>query len=140
MRGGTRSIVHYGTEQIWMVLTGDYNEAVKLETLCKLAIGLGLRCSSEPTTKLFASLWMLCSWPDCQSMSKFSKYEKKEYLKKEFDKYRTRAPEATEHMEKLPSSPAQLQIRNPIIYSSVYTGDNAPVPAAVDLQALAKNK
>ena len=52
----------YGTDTEWDVLTSQSNPSLtKLELIVQLAIGLGMRCPSEPTLKLLCLWWMVCS-------------------------------------------------------------------------------
>jgi hypothetical protein len=55
-------IVFYGRDTDWDVLTSVASPCMtKLELIVKIAIGLGMRCPSEPTLKLLCSWWLVCS-------------------------------------------------------------------------------
>jgi hypothetical protein len=55
-------VVFYGKDTDWDVLTSQTSPSMtKLELIVKIAVGLGMRCPSEPTLKFLCSWWLVCS-------------------------------------------------------------------------------
>ena len=55
------ALVHYCTEEDWAALLAPGTSTCKAEAIVNIALGLGLRCPSEPTIKYLCSWWMVCS-------------------------------------------------------------------------------
>ena len=132
-----RSFLHYGTKHFWQtMLSSTTSPNVKLELVVKFTIGLGLRCPSEPASKLLASLWMCCSQTEVEKLTRIQKGSLYATLKKEFDYARRRAPEPVLFIEQLPKSPLLCLRNHELLYRSFYVGDSEPVEARVNIEAL----
>ncbi len=56
------AVLDYCTESDWeTLLASDASSGAKMELIIRVAVGVGLRCPTEPTIKFLASWWLCCS-------------------------------------------------------------------------------
>jgi hypothetical protein len=56
------ALLDYCTESDWeTLLASDASSGAKMEMIIRVAVGIGLRCPTEPTIKFLTSWWLCCS-------------------------------------------------------------------------------
>ncbi len=126
------TLLAFGTQQTWDVLMSDRDSSeVKLEAIIQMAIGLGMRCPTEPTLKFCASFWAVVSEKSLARLQPIQKHTLKQHFKQHYDRARELAPDPVAYLHKLPASPLLLLQNFPVLYKQHYKGDT-PVDPSVD--------
>lgn len=132
------ALLLYFTEKQWESLKDmELPGASKLDMIIRTALNLGLRCPAEPTLKLMASLWMLCSEPDdvLTTMNRFQKLAMYQHVKGTFDTARKRAADPLHYITELPPNAVDYMQLYPEMYTAVFR-DASPCQPQVHVAVL----
>jgi len=103
-----------------------------------MAVGLGLRCPNEPTSKLINSMWMVLSNPT-ESLAKqevSTKLCMLRHTKSAFQAFIKSYPDPASWIAKLPDNPTELLRDHKDMYDKVFKVGSDPVPSPIDLTLL----
>jgi hypothetical protein len=100
----------------------------------------GLRCPSEPTTKLIASWWLLCSNSDenLEQMDETTKRLMMAHVKSTLDTRRRFSADPLEWLDSLPGAPLQMLQEYPDTFRVVFgsSSQSSPIPCPMDMTKL----
>ena len=132
------AITGYFTDAVWDVLLSEEEpSASKLRIILDFCISLGLRCPTEPTSHILASLWTMVSEPKetIGRMQAGAKHALYEHLKSEFGKVKKLSHDPVEYVENLQPNPLHFLQNHKLLYDFCYKGDS-PVPCRIDERML----
>ena len=125
----------YFTADEWEVLLdASVPQIVKRDSLVGRCVALGLRCPTETTKKLIASMWMIVSEPHKPNLLKLtpsSKVAIKKDVSKAFLVARKKLPPPAVYLAKLPARPQDLKRERPDFFATAYPSGE-PVEIKVD--------
>ncbi len=97
----------------------------------------GLRCPSEPTTKLIASWWLLCSNSDesLEQMDETTKRMMMAHVKSTLDTRRRFSADPLEWLDSLPAAPLQMLQEYPDTFRVAFgsSSQSSPIPCPIDM-------
>jgi hypothetical protein len=100
----------------------------------------GLRCPSEPSTKLLASWWLVCSNSDenLDQMDETTKRLMMSHVKSSWDSRRRFSVDPPEWLDTLPGAPLQLLQQYPDTFRVAFgsSSEGGPIPYPMDLTKL----
>ena len=131
-----QSILNYLTSDEWQILLEQNPSDVKLHVLLGAAIGLGLRCPSEPCLKFLAAAWM-CLDKDEASLKRLPCTQKHvlfQHVKAEFKRLTYKIADPHEHLDRLPESPVSCLRDHRLLYLAHFQQPREPVDCKVDVQ------
>ena len=142
VRRGLQNYVHhlaYFTETQWGVLCSSRDPQLKMDTILNHMAGLGLRTPSEPTYQSLTALFLWASEEAValEQMYPSAKHETLKAIKSQFKRMLVRVSDAAEHVEQLPTIPADLQRTSPTLFASVFSTEQ-PAAARVLAMSIAK--
>ena len=125
----------YFTADEWEVLLdASVPQIVKRDSLVRRCVALGLRCPTETTKKLIASMWMIVSEPHKPNLLKLtpsSKVAIKKDVSKAFEGARKKLPPPAVYLAKLPARPQDLKRERPDFFATAYPSGE-PVESKLD--------
>ena len=125
----------YFTADEWEVLLdASVPQIVKRDSLVRRCVALGLRCPTETTKKLIASMWMIVSEPHKPNLLKLtpsSKVAIKKDVSKAFEVARKKLPPPAVYLAKLPARPQDLKRERPDFFATAYPSGE-PVESKLD--------
>ena len=131
----------YFTADEWEVLLdASLPQIVKRDSLVRRCVALGLRCPTETTKKLIASMWMIVSEPHKPNLLKLtpsSKVAIKKDVSKAFEVARKKLPPPAVYLAKLPARPQDLKRERPDFFATAYPSGE-PVESKLDYAFLRK--
>ena len=130
--------INYLSDEEWTILLERNPSGAKLRILLETALGLGLRCPTEPCYKYITSVWMMLDLQESErrKLTPQSKNSLYQHVKKEFKSACRAYPDAAQHLERLPDRPAQLCAESPEMYHAHFKHARVPVEPKLDMRLL----
>lgn len=130
-------VVNYFTATQWETLTQEEHSNEKLDLILSVCGSLGLRCPTEPSLKLIASLWMLTGLAESevQRSSRNQKGVMYAHVKKEFQKFRKSLADPLEYLNRLSQNPLQLLRDHEQVFKAHFK-NSTPIACKIDLPYL----
>lgn len=128
-----------------MIQHGNVNSMLVRDTIIRHVVNLGCTNPSEPTSRLFASLWMLLTDGFEKAIVELTvedKRKKRDSFKHAMKAYVRGLPNDTKnalalmYLPKLHDSPVCLKAVRPDVYETVFQSIGEPVPVQVDMDEL----